>query len=98
MCCPQHTGILIGGEIADIPENIAAGFYIETNGGLIEKKQSRAVDKRTGDFHTPHLAAGQISRLIVRPVLQLNAPEERFSAQACFRPVNSMKRGVIVKV
>jgi len=96
--CPKHAGIVIGGKIVDMPENIAAGFNVEANGWLIEKEQSRAMKQRTGNFHTPHLSAGQISGLIMGPVLQLDAPEEGLRTQARFMPANSMQRGVIVKV
>jgi hypothetical protein len=98
MGSPKHADIPAGGELADMPENRGAGFYVEADSRLIEKKKSRPVNQSTGDFQTPHLSAGQISRLIMGPVLQLDTPENLLRPHARFRTANSVQCGVIVKV
>ena len=64
-------------ELPEEREDLLAGLRVEVAGRLVGDQQGAAVDQRPGDRHALLLAAGELRRLVVEPVAQADALEQR---------------------
>ena len=83
---------------ADVPQNIGPSLDIEADRRLVEQKKAGPMQQGPHDFHTPHLSARKIARLIASARLQPDVLQKLLSLTPRFAAANPMQRGVIAKV
>ena len=66
-------------------ENVGARLDVEPGGRLVEQQHARPMQQRARDLDAPHLAAGEMARLVARAVGETDAGEQRGSAARASR-------------
>ena len=91
---PEHADSFVRDESAHDLENVRARLDVEPGRRLVEQQHARTVQQRPRDLDPPHLAAGEIARLVVGPIGETDAREfgslsARASRAAQFRAVRA---------
>src|ERR1700722_13340419 len=72
----QQNGLAAVDKSANLLPQRAPGFDVETNGGLVEKKQVRIAADGEGEQDALTLAAGKISELAVADFFEAGSRED----------------------
>jgi len=96
--CPQNANACLGNKAPYMLENIRAGLDIEAGGWLIEQQQARAMQQCAGDFHSPHLAAGEIARLVIGAAGHPGLVQDKLRAQLCLPRGHAVQRSMVGQV
>ena len=95
---PERAEPLRRDKTADVPQNIGPSLDIEADRRFIEQKKPGPMQQGPDDFHTPHLAARKIARLVASTRHKPNVLQKPLAEKPGLTAANSMQSGVIAKV
>src|SRR5262249_12296117 len=71
---------LLGGELAEKLDDLAAGMFVEGGGWLVSEDDFWSVSEAAGDRDALFLSAGEAIGLVVEALAEAEARQERFGA------------------
>src|SRR6185312_15608656 len=98
MGCPEYADALFGDELPDMAEDVGAGLDVKPDRRLVEEEQARSVQQSARDFHSPHLAAGEVAYLAAGAVGKTDAREQLEAATARIAPSDAVQGSMVEQV